>query len=47
MVDDDGMKWWNDESGRKDKPEKTHAHDVCPPQSPTMSRDRTYDPLIY
>jgi len=26
---DDGMNWWNEESGRKrENPEKTHAHGV-------------------
>jgi len=43
---DDGMNWWNEESGRKrEHPEKTHAHGICPPQSPHgMSRDRSDDP---
>jgi len=26
-MDDDGMNWWNEESGRKrENPEKTHVH---------------------
>ena len=38
-MDDDGMNWWNEESGRKrEHPEKTHEHGVCPPQCPHGKR---------
>jgi len=45
-MDDDGMNWWNEESGRKrGYLEKTHAHGVYSPQSPhSMNRDRSDNP---
>jgi len=34
-MEDDGMNWWKEESGRKrEHPEQTRVHGVCPSQSP-------------
>jgi len=43
---DDEMNWWNKETGRKrEKPEKSQAYGVNPPQSPySRIRGRTDNP---